>query len=111
MSSEVDRLPRTLHLASSPIRDTIAPGELYLSTLRIVLVTCRLDSGSSSQYVLLPTQDPSQAESSFTDGSDVLFSLYNEKAAEYDQKLAENWREDARGIMLLVRSAVIHLHP
>ena len=36
----------------------------------------------------------------------MLFSLYNEKAAEYDQKLVENWREDAQGIMLLVRSAV-----
>jgi hypothetical protein len=62
--------------------------------------------GRSSQYVLLSAQDPSQAESGFTDGSDVLFSLYNEKAAEYDQKLVENWREDAQGIMLLVRSAV-----
>ncbi|KAH9953396.1 hypothetical protein BC827DRAFT_1146204, partial [Russula dissimulans] len=31
----------------------------------------------------------------------MLFSLYNEKAAEYDQKLAENWREDAQGIMIL----------
>jgi hypothetical protein len=36
----------------------------------------------------------------------MLFSLYNEKAAEYDQKLVENWREDAQGIMLLVRSVV-----
>ena len=35
----------------------------------------------------------------------MLFSLYNEKAAEYDQKLAENWREDAQGVMLLVRNA------
>ena len=34
----------------------------------------------------------------------MLFSLYNEKAAEYDQKLAENWREDAQGVMLLVRN-------
>lgn len=84
MSSGVDQLPRTLHLASPPIRDTIVS-----------------DGRSSLQYVLLPTQDPSQAESSFTDGSDVLFSLYNEKAAEYDQKLAENWREDAQGLMIL----------
>jgi hypothetical protein len=34
----------------------------------------------------------------------VSFSLYNEKAADHDQKLAEN-REDAQGIMLLVRHA------
>ena len=71
----------------------------------------RLDGRSSSQYILLPTQDPLQAEGSFADGSDVLFSLYNEKAEEYDQKLAENWRVDAQGIMLLVRDAVIHLSP
>jgi len=36
----------------------------------------------------------------------MLFSLYNEKAAEHDQKLAENWREDAQGIMVLVRPAI-----
>jgi hypothetical protein len=40
-----------------------------------------------------------------------MFSLYNEKAAEYDQKLAENWREDAQAIMLLVRNALIHISP
>jgi hypothetical protein len=39
----------------------------------------------------------------------MLFSLYNEKAAEYDQKLAENWREDAQGVMLLVRNTVLLL--
>jgi hypothetical protein len=30
-------------------------------------------------------------------------SKYIDKAAEYDIKLAENWREDAQGVMLLVR--------
>lgn len=40
--------------------------------------------------------------SDFTDGSDALFSMYNEITAERDQKLAENWREDANAIMLLV---------
>lgn len=35
----------------------------------------------------------------------VLFSLYTEKAADHDQKPAENWREDPRGIMFLVRHA------
>ena len=38
----------------------------------------------------------------FTDGSDALFSMYNEISARRDQKLAENWREDANAIMLLV---------
>jgi hypothetical protein len=112
MSSEVERLPRTLQLSSSPIRDTNVAGESYLSTLQVVLVyMCVKDGQSSLQYVLLPTQDPSHAEGSFTDGSDVLFSLYNEKAAEYDQKLAENWREDAQGVMILVRNAITHLCP
>lgn len=66
----------------------------------------------SAQYVLLQPQDlnpSSHADSGFTDGSDVLFSLYNEKAGEYDQKLAENWREDAQGIMLLV-SRITRFH-
>jgi hypothetical protein len=44
----------------------------------------------------------------FTDGSDALFSMYNEMAAERDKKLAENWREDANAIMLLVSQ---HHHP
>ena len=61
-----------------------------------------------SQYGLLPIQDlepPSQAESSFLDGSDMLFSLYNEKAADHVQNLAKIGREDAQGIMFLVRHA------
>ena len=41
-------------------------------------------------------------DSDFTDGSDALFSMYNEKADARDRKLAENWREDANAIMLLV---------
>jgi len=111
MSSGADQLPRTLHLAGSPIRDTMGTGEFSLYFASRLGSHLRLDGRSSSQYVLLPTQDPSQAENSFNDGSDVLFSLYNEKGAELDQKLAENWREDAQGIMLLVRNAVVHLSP
>jgi hypothetical protein len=66
------------------------------------------DAPGGAQYTLLQPQDlhPTlHTENSFTDGSDVLFSLYNEKAEEYDQKLAENWREDAQGIMLMVSYA------
>ncbi|KAH9026461.1 hypothetical protein EDB84DRAFT_1563722 [Lactarius hengduanensis] len=58
----------------------------------------------ASQYLPLLTQDlnpSSRAMSDFADGSDALFSMYNEMAAERDRKLAENWREDANGIMLL----------
>ncbi|KAH9036017.1 hypothetical protein EDB83DRAFT_2415300, partial [Lactarius deliciosus] len=58
----------------------------------------------ASQYLPLLTQElnsSSRAMSDFADGSDALFSMYNEMAAERDRKLAENWREDANGIMLL----------
>ena len=111
MSRGIEHLPRTLRLSTSALRDTTSPaasGEyLFFSYIasRFDSHGC-LDGRSSSQYVLVSAQDPSLAESSFTDGSDMLFSLYNEKAAEYDQKLVENWREDAQGIMLLVRSVV-----
>jgi len=58
-----------------------------------------------AQYTLLQPQDHNPAlhtESGFTDGSDVIFSLCNEKAEDYHQNLAVNWREDAQGIMLIV---------
>src|SRR5712691_1172508 len=69
--------------------------------------TCSGAPGGA-QYTLLQPQDLDPAlhpESGFTDGSDVLFSLYNQKAGEYDRNLAMNWREDAQGIMLLVSYA------
>ncbi|KAH9055577.1 hypothetical protein EDB87DRAFT_1761944 [Lactarius vividus] len=56
------------------------------------------------QYLPLLTQDlnpSSRAMSDFADGSDALFSMYDEMAAERDRKLAENWREDANDIILL----------
>ena len=67
--------------------------------------------GASAEYLPLPTQSlnsPSQAMSDFADGSDALFSMYNEMAAGRDQKLAENWREDANAIMLLVSQRFPH---
>ena len=68
--------------------------------------------GASAEYLPLPTQNlnsPSQAMTDFTDGSDALFAMYNEMAANRDQKLAENWREDANAIMLLVSQRLPHL--
>ncbi|KAF8265166.1 hypothetical protein EI94DRAFT_1736541 [Lactarius quietus] len=67
-------------------------------------VSNEADVASDSQYLPLPTQNlnsPAQMMTDFTDGSDALFSMYNEMAAERDGKLAENWREDANAIMLL----------
>ena len=71
--------------------------------------TITVNALGASQCLPLPTpkgqnlNSPSQAlMTDFTDGSDALFSMYNEMAADRDRKLAENWREDANAIMLLV---------
>ena len=75
------------------------------------LTTITVNASGASQCLPLPTpkgqnlnlNSPSQAiMTDFTDGSDALFSMYNEMAADRDRKLAENWREDANAIMLLV---------
>ncbi|KAI0265976.1 hypothetical protein BC834DRAFT_160233 [Gloeopeniophorella convolvens] len=42
----------------------------------------------------------SQTDSSFTDGSGPLFSMYNKVAAEYDAKMTESWKGDADGILI-----------
>ncbi|KAH9023015.1 hypothetical protein EDB84DRAFT_481148 [Lactarius hengduanensis] len=58
---------------------------------------------SDSQDRIPRKQDhkSSRAAINFTDGSDILFSMYNEKTYESDSKLIQNWREDANGLMLL----------
>ena len=40
--------------------------------------------------------------SDHVDGSGPIFSLYLEMAAEEDKKLAENWKDDADGILIFV---------
>ncbi|KAN0135913.1 hypothetical protein V8E53_006365, partial [Lactarius tabidus] len=42
-----------------------------------------------------------QPETKSKDGSEALFSLYNEKTSEFDSKHIANWREDANGLMIL----------
>jgi hypothetical protein len=37
------------------------------------------------------------------DGSGPIFSLYLEMATEEDKKMAENWKDDADGILIFVR--------
>ena len=46
----------------------------------------------------------SQAESSYTDGSGALFSMYLDRAEEEDRRVAERWKGDADGILVFVRS-------
>ncbi len=48
-----------------------------------------------------PTQSP-QGVSSLADGSGPIFSMYLEMASEQDEKMAENWKADAEGILVFV---------
>ena len=41
--------------------------------------------------------------SDHVDGSGPIFSLYLEMASEEDKKMAENWKDDADGILIFVR--------
>jgi hypothetical protein len=41
------------------------------------------------------------------DGSDQLFSMYNEATAKHDWKVARNWESDADSAVMVVRS---HFH-
>ena len=40
--------------------------------------------------------------SDFFDGSYALYALYNEKTAEFDRELVNNWLEHVRDLMVLV---------
>ena len=80
----------------------------HLSSHIRPLVTNRLlvppDPASDSQPQIpsTPNCKPPQAEINYNDGSDALFSLFNEKTMEFDSKHIENWREDANSLMILV---------
>ena len=49
-----------------------------------------------------PNQE-SRGVSDHVDGSGPIFSLYLEMASEEDKKMAENWKDDADGILIFVR--------
>ena len=56
-------------------------------------------------------QDPPQSGqnqalrsvSDFVDGSGPIFSMYLEMATEEDNKMVEDWKADADGILIFVR--------
>ena len=50
----------------------------------------------------VPSGEP-QAESSYTDGSGALFSMYLDRAEEEDRRVVERWKGDADGILVFVR--------
>ncbi|KAH9031426.1 hypothetical protein EDB83DRAFT_2525801 [Lactarius deliciosus] len=64
------------------------------------------DTGSHDIFydfenVTLPASSAeSQAESSYTDGSGALFSMYLDRAEEEDRRVAERWKGDADGILV-----------
>jgi len=47
-------------------------------------------------------QHPPQAESVYADSSGPLFSMYLKLAGEEDEKMTENWKGDADGILIFV---------
>jgi hypothetical protein len=54
------------------------------------------DPLKSGEQVSVPGDD-------FSDGSYALYNLYNEKTAELDRELVNNWMEHVRDLMVLVR--------
>jgi hypothetical protein len=48
------------------------------------------------------TNQPSQAESNFGDGSGPLFTIYSKIAEKDDNKRVERWQRDALGILIFV---------
>jgi hypothetical protein len=50
---------------------------------------------------------PSQGGSEFADGADPLFSMYLERAEEYDQKMTDRWKADADGILVFVSTCFL----
>ena len=50
-----------------------------------------------------------QGAFNFVDGSGPIFSMYLDMAIEEDNKMAENWKADADGILIFVRLYLIWL--
>ena len=49
-------------------------------------------------------EETSESESSFTDSSSTLFSIYLSHAVKHDRDQAEGWKAGADGILVFVRS-------
>ncbi|KAH9024615.1 hypothetical protein EDB85DRAFT_268238 [Lactarius pseudohatsudake] len=89
----------------SPPPFTMPPDHQYVSIPLISFFKSESDDVSNEVAnvdQIPPKQDRNSLEKTyFLDGSDTLFSLYNEKAREFDLRLIQNWREDAKGLILL----------
>ena len=65
-------------------------------------------SGSSFQLrdpLTKPSHELSELENKpkLIDSSDSLFSMYNQRKKEHDEKMTDNWKDDAKGILVFVR--------
>ena len=71
-------------------------------TLPLPFLTCC--PTDDPQYPPQSTQNqPSQGLSNFVDGSGPIFSQYLEMAKEEDERMTDNWKADADGILIFVR--------
>jgi hypothetical protein len=67
----------------------------------------RANSPDGAKSVLAET---SESDSSFTDSSSTLFSLYLSHAEKYDKDQAESWKAGADGILLFVRRTFVFMN-
>ena len=74
----------------------------FINTIPACLTRCTTFIGDNRYPPKsAPSQAPQEAPS-FVDGSGPIFSIYLERAVEDDEKMAENWKADAEGILVFV---------
>lgn len=67
-----------------------------------------LVNAGGNRYAPNPSQG-SPGESTFTDGSEGLFSMYLDRTEDEDQKMTERWKADADGILVFVSDCNLFL--
>ena len=83
--------------------DTLLPH--YISTRSSPAWSVQI---GDDQYPPQPAQSQGpHGVSDFVDGSGPIFSMYLEMATEEDQKMVENWKADADGILIFVRLSLL----
>ncbi|KAI9447478.1 hypothetical protein H4582DRAFT_5952 [Lactarius indigo] len=82
-------LIQTQHKMSQRFVEVIEPGNVP-----------KEGTSTSPGRRLCPQFQMSEGESSFTDGSDPLFTMYNEMAGEEDERTAESWKADTDRILI-----------
>ena len=65
--------------------------------------TLAADEGDPQYFPPSAQNQEPKGISDHVDGSGPIFSLYLEMAAEEDKKMADNWKDDADGILIFVR--------